>query len=130
MAERRMVRGERAIAAAKAGAPLFVFNDQRGWVPAGLGALGRAQRSLALSNERGEGTHGISCYGADLNDWTKFETERQKRGEATIDGCWECGVCGQSGTRPGRCGCGERYGIEGEPSLGLDGDGHDREDLR
>jgi len=39
-----MVRGARAIEAASLGAKLFVFNDQRGWVEAGPGALGRAKR--------------------------------------------------------------------------------------
>lgn len=39
-----MVRGTRAIESASLGAKLFVFNDQRGWVEAGPGALARAKR--------------------------------------------------------------------------------------
>jgi len=77
----RLVRGADAIKAHEAGAPLYVLNPQKGWIPAGPGALERMKRSLALSTERGEGTHGLHIYGADLNDWTPFETEREKRGQ-------------------------------------------------
>lgn len=50
----KMIRGSGAIAAAQKGAALFVFNPQRGWIPAGAGALGRALRSSE---------HATYCYG-------------------------------------------------------------------
>lgn len=40
----KMITGPAAIEAAKKGAPLFVLNEQQGWIPGGPGALARAQR--------------------------------------------------------------------------------------
>ncbi len=55
----RLVRGQQAIEAARQGAPLLVFNDQKGWVRGGSGALQRAEQALA------EGWwQAVSYYGA------------------------------------------------------------------
>ena len=55
----RLVRGQKAIEAARQGAPLFVFNEQKGWVRGGSGALQRAEQALA------EGWwQAVSYYGA------------------------------------------------------------------
>jgi len=60
---RKMIRGLRAIELAERGAPLFVFNQQRGWVPGGPGALARAQRIRDQKPVWGPPGHGLSDYG-------------------------------------------------------------------
>ncbi len=55
----RLVRGKQAIEAAQQGAPLLVFNEQKGWVRGGSGALQRAEQAIA------EGWwQAVSYYGA------------------------------------------------------------------
>ncbi len=49
----QFIRGIRAIEAARHGAPLYVFNRQRGWVPAGPGALDRAERIIDINARMG-----------------------------------------------------------------------------
>src|SRR3990167_1634278 len=51
-----MVRGQAALDAARRGCDLYVFNDQEGWVPAGPGALARAERMES---------HALWIYGSD-----------------------------------------------------------------
>lgn len=41
-----LVRGERAVEAVRQGAPLFVFNSQKGWVRGGSGALKRLEQAI------------------------------------------------------------------------------------
>lgn len=38
--------GQRALDAARQGAPLLVFNQQKGWIPAGPGALARFEQAI------------------------------------------------------------------------------------
>ena len=73
-----MIRGERAIEAAKNGAPLFVWNEQKGWVEAGPGAVERAGRMLPGA---------LWIYGVAHKPHYKSE-----QGPAGVDAC-KAGTC-------------------------------------
>ncbi len=76
----QFIRGIRAIEAARHGAPLYVFNQSRGWVPAGPGALDRAERIIDINARMGVPyTDGLGDYGVPRFAHTLHAGRRTRR---------------------------------------------------